>query len=264
MTPIPILLYHSVAPATTPEYEPWCVHPDRFAEQLAMIVDVGFTPMTISQLVDATANDELPPRPIAVTFDDGRADFSEFAIPALTKHEVASTMYVVTERIGQTSSWLTMPSQADEPMMSWDDVRTASKAGVEIGSHSATHRELDVISTHDLHDEIAASRSRLSDELGGPVRSFAYPHGYHSVNVVKAAREAGYDSACAVKDTWSSAGDDRFALSRMFVFGTTTTDELRSTLLDPPYRPMRERRFLRRGWRCVRWVRHRVPTSATR
>jgi peptidoglycan/xylan/chitin deacetylase (PgdA/CDA1 family) len=226
-----------------------------------MIRECGFTPLTISELVDATEQDALPHRPIAVTFDDGRADFTDGALPILRSTDVAATLYVVTDEIGATSSWLPMRAEGDMAMMGWDDVRAAAAAGVEIGSHSATHPELDVIPNRRLFSEIAVSRQRLGAQLGAPIRSIAYPHGYHSAAVVRAVKAAGYDSACAVKDAWSSTTDDRFALARMFVWGTTTTTDLRSMLLDPVPKAPRRRPVLRAGWRCARWARHRVAES---
>ena len=35
----------------------------------------------------------MPTKPIAITFDDGRADFTEHALPVLRSSEVPSTMY---------------------------------------------------------------------------------------------------------------------------------------------------------------------------
>ena len=267
MTPIPILLYHSVAPEATEQYAPWCVHPGLFAAHLDVVLALGYTPLTISELVDATTSGTMPKRPIAITFDDGRADFTEHAVPVLESTGVASTMYVVTDRIGGASDWLRMPGEAEQPMMSWDDVRSAAAAGVEIGSHSATHRELDVIPAADLADELVVSRQRLSDQLGAPVRSFAYPHGYHSRSIIRRTRQAGYDSACSVKDRWSHEHDDRFALSRLFVWGTTSAADLESMLCDPAKRVPRSpqlERGLRAGWRAVRWVRYRMTDRPPR
>ena len=148
-------------------------------------------------------------------------------------------------------------------MMSWDDVRAAADDGVEIGSHSATHPDLDVIPRSGLGREVADSRRNLEAGLGRPVRTFAYPHGYHSTAVVRAAEHAGYDSACAVGHGWSNVHDDRFALTLMFVFGRTTTDQLRAFLLDPPARPHRHRPVRRAGWRSVCGVRPRMERHPT-
>jgi hypothetical protein len=75
---------------------------------------------------------------------------------------------------------------------------------------------------------------------------------------VAAVRAAGYDSACAVADRWSWLGQDRYRLSRLIVDGDTTADELLSRLSDVPPAPRDRSAVLRCGYRCARWVRHRV------
>jgi peptidoglycan/xylan/chitin deacetylase (PgdA/CDA1 family) len=268
MTAVPILLYHSIAPEASSEYRPWCVHPDDFDAHLTLIDELGMHAMTVSDFADARDADMLPARPCLVTFDDGRRDFAEHAVPILEAHQIPSTMYVVTDHIGGASSWLPIEAERDQPMMSWDEVRCVAGAGVEIGAHSRSHAELDVLDRDACLDEIVGSRSRLTAELGAAVRSFAYPHGYHSRSVVDAVRAAGFDSACAVNDRWCLPGDDRFALSRQFVWNTTTTDDLRVMLLAAPRTsgPVPAcrsiaRRTARIGWRAARRVRHRVEAG---
>jgi peptidoglycan/xylan/chitin deacetylase (PgdA/CDA1 family) len=265
MTAVPILLYHSIAPDATKDYRPWCVHPDDFDAHLTLIDRLGLNPMTVSDFVDRRKTGTLPPKPCLVTFDDGRRDFSDHALPILEAHGTPSTMYVVTDHIGATSSWLPHPAERDAPMMTWDEVRRLHASGVEVGAHSRSHAELDVLGREQCHDEIAGSRRRLADELGVAVMSFAYPHGYHSRSVVEAVRAAGFESACAVNDRWCLDTDDRFALSRQFVWNTTTADELRSMLLGPPtpngaIRACRSiaRGTARVGWRAARRVRHNI------
>lgn len=264
MTPVPILLYHSVGSTTSPAYARWCVDPGLFGEHLDVLGALGYTPLTVSDFVDARQNDALPARPCLVTFDDGRADFVDGAMPALESRGVPATLYMVSGEVGGASKWLRIPGEQDGPMMSWSDLRAIADAGIEIGAHSETHVELDITRSARLTTEVAASRDRLSEGLGTAIRSFAYPHGYHSPRVIHAVREAGYDSAVAVKDRWSHIGDDRYALARMFVWNSTTPEALESTLSAPPQRVVCDRvgrRSLRRCWRYARWVRNHTASG---
>lgn len=259
MSPVPILLYHSVSDTASDTYRPWCVAPSQLDEHLHIVCDLGFTVMTVSQFVDARSTGELPPKPCVITFDDGRADFVDGAVPVLQAHGVGATVYVVSGHVGGTSEWLPMAEERSQPMMGWADLRSLAGAGIEVGAHSETHVELDVVATKRLLDEVVSSRDRLSSGLGTSVRSFAYPHGYHSRRVVRVVREAGFDSGAAVKDRWSHVDDDRFALSRMFVWNSTTATALGDLLADPPIdggRDSTSDRVLRSGWRCTRWARH--------
>ncbi len=265
MSPVPILLYHSIAPTSSAAYQPWTVHPSDFDDHLSLIGELGLDAMTVSDFVDARRQRRLPANPCLITFDDGRQDFADHAVPILRDHGMPSTMYVVTDHIGGTSEWLPIDEERTQPMMDWDTVRSLSTSGVEVGAHSRTHVELDVAPRRQREDEIAGSRLRLYDELGAPVRSFAYPHGYHSRHVINIVRAAGFDSAAAVNDRWCTHGESRFALSRQFVWNTTTVDDLRSMLRDAPeHHPLvaRCRRAVRasaqRGWRFARRSQHLV------
>ncbi len=265
MRAVPILLYHSISPEASEQYRPWCVHPDDFDAHLELIGELGLDPMTVSDFVDARAADSLSSTPCLVTFDDGRRDFTDHAVPILEAHGVPATMYVVTDHIGGTSSWLPIDAEREQPMMDWDDVRHIAATGIEVGAHSRSHPELDIIGRDRCIAEVAGSRQRLEDELGRAVRSFAYPHGYHSRSVVDAVRSAGFDSACAVNDRWCLDSDDRLALSRQFVWNNTTVDDLRAMLLDPPTvsGPILAcrtvaRRTARLGWRGARRLRATV------
>lgn len=265
MTPVPILLYHSVGTTTSEDYAPWCIAPDRFDEHLQVINELSFTTLTVSEFVDRRAERRLPDKVCLVTFDDGRADFLDGAMPALERRDIRATMYMVSGLVGGRSTWLPMPDEREEPMLGWRDLREIDAAGVEIGAHSDTHIELDIARSARLTPEITESRQRLSDGLGAAIRSFAYPHGYHSPRVISAVREAGYDSAVAVKDRWSHTDDNRFALSRMFVWASTTPDDLRQILSNPPRSvpgDSSSQRVLRRGWRYTRWVRGQLTRSA--
>jgi peptidoglycan/xylan/chitin deacetylase (PgdA/CDA1 family) len=252
MNPIPILLYHSVDVQASPAYRTWCVDPALFAEHLDMIDDLGFTCLTMSDLVDAAARDELPDRPLAITFDDGRADFSEYAVPLLAERGLPATMYLVTGCIGGTSSWLPIDAERDQPMMSWADVAALASVGIESGAHTVTHPQLDLVGVERARREITESRQHLEQQLGAPVRSFAYPHGFHTRQVSELVAEAGFDSACAVRDTWSHVGEDRFGLSRLVVRDTTSTDDLWTRLMTVPDRPARRHPARQVGYRWIR------------
>ena len=258
MTPIPILLYHSVGHTSSPAYRRWCIDPALFGEHLSALRSSGYDCLTVSGLVDAVEADALPERPLLVTFDDGRADYVEHAVPQLDAHGIASTMYVVSSQVGGTSAWLGIPGESDQPMMTWGDMHAAMASGHEIGSHSRTHPQLDVIAHRASVAEISGSRRELEDGLGAPVRSFAYPHGHHCRREVAAVSAAGYDSGCAVADRWSWLGQDRYRLSRLIVAGGTTADELLVRLASPPEAPRHRSSVLRCGYRYARWLRHRA------
>jgi peptidoglycan/xylan/chitin deacetylase (PgdA/CDA1 family) len=262
-SPIPILLYHGVAPEGPEALAPFVLHPARFAEHMAVLADRGTTTLTVSALVDLLDRGEVPaPGTALVTFDDGLADFGEHAWPVLERFGIASTLYVVTGCVGGPAEWLRPFGDPVPDMLSWDQVLDLDGAGCEIGAHSRTHRELDTLAPPDLGDEVRTSRTVLSSRLGHPVRSFAYPHGYHGPTVVSAVQAAGYDSACAVRNLLSSTTDNRFALARYTVTADLSTDDL-VRVLDGDLvgvAPRREQ-VRTRAWRTYRRAKTRVGAA---
>ncbi|HMQ29575.1 MAG TPA: polysaccharide deacetylase family protein [Chloroflexaceae bacterium] len=93
-----ILVYHRVADVTL---DPWslAVSPARFAEQMEVLARVA-RPMPLPGLVAALREGRVPPRAVAVTFDDGYLDNLLHAWPALERHEVPATVFIVTGQVG--------------------------------------------------------------------------------------------------------------------------------------------------------------------
>ena len=83
----------------------------------------------------------------------------------------------------------------DRHVMGWDDVRALRAAGMDVGSHTRTHRVLSTIPATELASELSGSRAELEDVLGEPVPALAYPVGkpVASIPDVRAAVvDAGY------------------------------------------------------------------------
>lgn len=86
----------------------------------------------------------------------------------------------------------------DRIIMTWDHIRALADAGMDIGSHTRTHRVLQTLSTPELDDELRGSRTELERQVGKPVRSLAYPVGYTVLDrpeLVAAVERAGYQVA---------------------------------------------------------------------
>jgi peptidoglycan/xylan/chitin deacetylase (PgdA/CDA1 family) len=85
---------------------------------------------------------------------------------------------------------------ADELCMSWDEIRALKRAGMEIHSHTRSHRILQNLRPPELRSEIAGSRDDLIRELGGPVRAIAYPVGRSVARhpeIARLVRASGYE-----------------------------------------------------------------------
>jgi peptidoglycan/xylan/chitin deacetylase (PgdA/CDA1 family) len=108
---------------------------------------------------------------------------------------------------------------ADQLIMTWDDVRALAAGGMDVESHSRTHRVLQTLAPSDLDDELAGSRADLEAALGRPVRAIAYPVGRSIAGqaqirraLFRAGYRVGFTNASGATLVWS--GTDRFDIRR--------------------------------------------------
>jgi peptidoglycan/xylan/chitin deacetylase (PgdA/CDA1 family) len=84
----------------------------------------------------------------------------------------------------------------DDILMTWDEVRALKKAGMDVESHSRSHRVFTTLPPDELREELVGSKRVLEEKLDAPVRAIAYPVslslGKHD-GILEAVRDAGYD-----------------------------------------------------------------------
>jgi peptidoglycan/xylan/chitin deacetylase (PgdA/CDA1 family) len=241
-------MYHEIADATdTPSA--LAVSPEVFAGHLAYLRDAGFNPVTAGELsaVLADGTGTLPERPVVLTFDDGYGDFYTQALPLLKRNGFTATLF-------QTTGWVGKENAAIR-MMNWRELAEAEQAGIEIGAHTCTHRQLDQLPADALHEELYASKSALEDNLGLKIPGLAYPYGYSNAKVRQLARDLGHDYAYAVDNALSSSEADRFAIPRLTVRRTTSMDEFQKMVNGRDTPTLRRARVLTSGYSVVRRAR---------
>ena len=66
---------------------------------------------------------------------------------------------------------------ADDLLMTWEHVRALRAAGMDIGSHTRTHRPLETLDMEALRDELVGSKADLENVLQEPIDAISYPVG---------------------------------------------------------------------------------------
>ena len=212
-----ILMYHGVADVASDPYH-LCVTPARFAEQMATLKRLGLRGVGIGSLVDAMRAGRQRGL-VGITFDDGYVNVLESALPELKRHGFTASVYIISGRLGGTNEWDEGPAW---PLLSASQVGELAAAGMEIGSHSASH-------------------VRLAELTGGPVRGFAYPYGSMDAAARRAVHDAGYGYACAVQTARADLG--LMALPRVYIGQQDGAAR------------MTAKRFLYRGYVAVKGIR---------
>jgi len=205
-----ILMYHSISPDDDDPFGIG-VRPSRFEQQLRWLRRRGRTGTSVSQLLAARQRFDAR-RLVGLSFDDGYADFTEYALPLLHRYGFSATIFVPAGQLGKTSDW--DPEGPRKRVLSGPQLRMIAHAGIEIGSHGFRHRSLPGLSDAELAEEVGTSRAMLRDITGQPVTGFSYPYGHLDERAVSAVQAAGYSYGCSVRAT-EFAG--QYALAREYM-----------------------------------------------
>jgi len=253
-----ILMYHGIEDVPHDPHN-LCVTPSRFAKQMTWLAERGLRGVSIETLV-AAMRVRQERGLVGITFDDGYVNVLQNAVPELLRHGFTATMFIVSGRLGGTNEW---DAEPEWPLLSAQQVAEVATAGMEIGSHGATHVRLPGLDADRLEAEVGGSRSKLSELLGSPIRGFAYPYGIMDDPVRNAVQDAGYDYACSVTTRIADIGitalprivfgqRDRsvqMTAKRMFFRGYTAAKGTRLRISNIPLVQEAERRLGRKELR---------------
>lgn len=147
---------------------------------------------------------------VAVTFDDGTADFVDEALPVLVRHRVPVTLYVATDFVERQ---IRFPH--DGVPITWRALRDACSTGlVQVGSHTHRHALLDRLPPDRIPGELDRSIELVADRLGAAPRHFAYPKAVPGSAAADAAVRARFVSAALAGGRANRPGADPHRLSR--------------------------------------------------
>lgn len=125
------------------------------------------------------------------------------------------------ETLRKLSSWANADSQArpGNRALSLSELSAIGKESlIEVACHTETHPQLSLLPASIQRDEIHASKARLEEILGRPVKSFAYPYGSqddYTAETVAIVRENGFTSACSTSPGVVTKHSDLFQLPRV-------------------------------------------------
>jgi len=242
-----VLLYHHIGnPKPGTSHLSLTVTPAKFRRHVRWLRLRGYTAITPSQwLAYCTTGARLPRKPIIFTFDDAYADCATYAFPVLESFGFPSVVYVITSRVGTSTSWDGLPLMNVEQIQYWDT------HGVEIGAHTRTHPDLTAASEREAADEIAGSKEDLMKAGITPV-SFAYPYGCFDERVRESVQGV-FPLAFTCEEGVNNLQTDPLLLRRTMVHpGDTLLDiEFRAAIGKSPLDWLRSRVRLRTRLKSV-------------
>ncbi|MHB0981143.1 MAG: polysaccharide deacetylase family protein [Thermoleophilia bacterium] len=202
---IKVLVLHSVIP--DPPNEPYVLSPGALHVTLAWLRDRGFRALSQEEYLSVLDRGEpewwVRRRGVGgamlLTFDDGLRDNLVHALPVLEDLGMPGVFFVPTSAVGVAPGGSCPPDPTRLPliggeMLRPDDLALLLSRGMDLGSHSRTHRRLDLLSRADVEYELCGSFHDLT-AIGARPLLLAYPGGYYDRAVAETARRCGYRAA---------------------------------------------------------------------
>jgi peptidoglycan/xylan/chitin deacetylase (PgdA/CDA1 family) len=215
-----VLCYHSVDPQ--PSY--LGLTPELFDAHLAWLGE-NCRVVSLDELVAGPRTHGGPY--VAITFDDGYADNHEHALPLLHARGMPASFFVAVgflERDEEvmahlSEAWATPPDLLRP--LSWAQVDEMRAAGMSIGSHTWSHRNLARLPGSGVEADLRLSREALEARLGERVRAVAYPWGklrrHVNEDTFAAARRAGFELGLISLPRALRESDDPLRVARLGV-----------------------------------------------
>jgi peptidoglycan/xylan/chitin deacetylase (PgdA/CDA1 family) len=219
---ISILAYHSISV----DESPTSILPEIFEEHLQLLRKRGVFFVSLSSVVEWRKKKErLPKKAVALTFDDGYADFESVVLPLLERYKIPVTLFFVGSEVASRKAL-----GVDRPLLTPEALeRLHVHPLVTLGYHSYSHSNLSRMSREELFKEITPPV---------PVPFFAFPGGNYSRTAIAALHEAGYDAGFSIKAKLVSHATPRYLFPRSVVTKDMTPWEvyLRTTIAISWYR----------------------------
>ncbi len=214
-----VLMYHKVNDLRP---NPTTVPTSVFAEQMALLDDLGYVPVSLDRVRDHyLSGSPLPDGAVLITFDDGYRDNLANALPILQHHGYPAVIFVP---IGFLDEDRPLPHEEALRMLGvrnetvgWDELAALEAGGIRVESHGIGHRPVSELGPVEAAREIALSKLRLEERLGRAVDAYAFVKGSladYRPEHVSLVQQAGYTLGFTSVSGANGPASDRFRLRR--------------------------------------------------
>lgn len=219
-----VLTYHSLDDSGSPI----SIEPASFAAHARWLASSSVRVVALEALVREVRGGDDAGDAVALTFDDGFANFGEHAAPLLAELGLPATVFVVSAHAGRTNAWGGTPDDGIPtlPLLDWHALGRLSECGIALGGHTRTHARLDALSGAALEDEIAGGAEDMVAQLGRRPTAFAYPYGATSHDATRCVGRH-FEVGVTTQFLPLGAGDDAVLLPRLDAYYFRRPDGLR-------------------------------------
>jgi hypothetical protein len=181
---VPVLMYHVVAPFPNPaqwnstyaydlEYG-LTVTPAQFGAQMAYLSGAGAHAISLTRLADFLLYGlPLPPKPVAITFDDGRESPLQNAVPVLRTYGYTATFFVPSGLVGRFVT--TRAGTNPQHYLTWTQIDQLAHSGFWIEDHTLfDNTPLWGLPSSEVQQLAGQTGAAIAAQTGVPVQFIAY------------------------------------------------------------------------------------------
>ena len=221
---VPVIMYHSLLKDEA-RHGKYVVSPAEFENDLQYLSAHGYTTILTEDLVAYTKGDELPQKPVIITFDDGYYSNYLYAFPLAQKYQMKFIISPIGRYVDAYSE--TGETNAYYSHATWDHLKEMQQSGlVEVQNHSydlhekragalgAAKRpgESDAGYRERLRTDLIKAQKAFSDNLGLEPSAFVYPFGAMSSKTEEIVRELGFSATFTCREKISRITRDTESL----------------------------------------------------
>lgn len=159
-----------------------------------------------------------------VTIDDGYGNNYTHIFPVVRRLGINTILFVTTDYIdGKLALDRFFSGGRPVRPLTWGEIKEMAASGIELGSHSLSHRNMANLDESSARREAAASKERIRAMTGYDVSSFSYPFGNSgSFNEMteQAVKSAGYEKAYTNIMGMDDPRINRFRINRIRIYST--------------------------------------------
>ncbi len=221
---VPILMYHYVSPLPQDAdvfRVGLTVEPEIFRQHINYLHETGYETISLYDLDQALRYGmSLPQRPVILTFDDGHVDHYQYVYPILMEVGYTATFFIITGK-----------SDHNEPAhLNWEQIQEMAYGGMDMQSHSKSHRNLSGRDHDYLIYEIVGSVESLEAHTAQPVHMFCYPAGQYDDHTLRVLRQLPILRAVTTQPGTLHTTDNNLEVPRLRISGNLDVGGLKQLL----------------------------------
>ncbi|MBT8085957.1 MAG: polysaccharide deacetylase family protein, partial [Woeseia sp.] len=244
--PLGMLTYHRITSTVPglplPEHN---VTPERFREQLEGLLLRGFNFWPLRKVIEhCELRQQIPPRTVVITFDDGYENFYTNALPVLQDLGLPATVFVATAFLDAADpfpfdEWGMQyadraPPATFRPLRSEQCLEMHAAGLVEIAAHTHSHQDFHG-RPGDFLNDMRSCIGTLNEMLGVRELTFSFPFGRLEAGdageeMVEVAKSTGVKCGLTTESECIDPASDPFTWGRFTAFPFDTAATLAAKL----------------------------------